>query len=382
MRTLASRPSVAALTVLLAGVLIASLSPGQDASAGSSVTPKRYVSGWLPYWNPEAATASVARNAAVFDNASPFVFDAISTSRIDLKLSSDAWLQMRRGLRHSGVANIPTISTDLSAGDFARIVGSPTRRSQHAKAVVALVDKYRLDGIDLDYETINFGSTADKRTIRANYPLLIRAIDRRLDRRGAITSVTVASRTSTKDPNWWVYDYRALGAEADRVRIMTYDFSWSGGSPGPIAPKWWVDDVAAYASSVIAPRKISLGMPAYGRDWFVKRLSGTCPSGAKTTVSRSSRDMRTFARSIGVAPEWRERASSRHFTYVRTYSLGGQSCKVKRAVWYDDAMSLQAKAPLVERYGLRGIAIWALGNETRKSWDALTTYGRKLARSR
>ena len=46
---------------------------------------------------------------------------------------------------------------------------------------MALVDRYKLDGIDLDYETINFGSSADKATIRANFPLLIRAIDRRLD---------------------------------------------------------------------------------------------------------------------------------------------------------------------------------------------------------
>ena len=52
--------------------------------------------------------------------------------------------------------------------------------------------------------------------------------------------MTVASRISAKDPNWWVYDYKALGLQADRVRIMTYDYSWSGGPAGPIAPKWWV----------------------------------------------------------------------------------------------------------------------------------------------
>ena len=44
-----------------------------------------------------------------------------------------------------------------------------------------------------------------------------------------------------------IYNYKALGAATDRVRIMTYDFHWSGGSAGPIAPKWWVQDVVSFA---------------------------------------------------------------------------------------------------------------------------------------
>ena len=382
MLSLASRPFALPAIVLLAGLLAAGFIPGQDARAGGTVEPKKYVTGWLPYWNPEAAVRSVRQNSAVFDDASPFVFDAISTRRIDLKLDADDWRQMRVGLRQSGVDNIATIATDMSAADFARILRSPDRRSAHVRALVKLVDRYKLDGIDLDYESINFGSSADKATIRAKYPVLVKTLDARLNSRGATTSVTVASRTSAKDPSWWVFDYAALGREADRVRIMTYDFSWSGGSPGPIAPKWWVNDVASYASRAIAPRKVSLGMPAYGRDWFGGTVSGKCPASAKATVSRTTRDMKAFARSIGVKPQWRERATSKHFTYVRTYNNGETRCKAKRVVWFDDERSLSAKTPMVDRYGLRGIAIWALGNESSASWDGIKSFGRQLTRSR
>ena len=143
---------------------------------------------------------------------------------------------------------------------------------------------------------------------------------------------------------------------------MTYDFHWSGGSPGPIAPKWWVNDVASYASSVIASRKISMGMPAYGRDWFGKKLSGHLPGeGARDGVPHDAADA-VVRRSIGVTPKWKERGTSQRFTYVRKYSGGGDTCRVKRVVWFDDARSLETKAPLVDKYGLRGIAIWALGN--------------------
>jgi len=368
--------------LVLTGLLAAGLMPGQDANAGGNVEPKNYVTGWLPYWNPVAAARSVRQNASVFDDASPFVFDAISTARIDLKLGADDWRQMRVAIRQSGVDNIATVATDMSAADFAWILRSPDRRSAHARALVKLVDRYNLDGIDLDYESINFGSSADKATIRAKYPLLVQTLDARLNSRGATTAVTVASRTSARDPNWWVFDYAALGREADRVRIMTYDYSWSGGPAGPIAPKWWVNDVASYASRAVAPRKVSLGMPAYGRDWFGGTVSGKCPASAKATVSRTTRGMKAFAQNIGVKPQWRDRATSKYFTYVRSYSNGETRCKARRVVWFDDERSLSAKSPLVERYGLRGIAIWALGNESAASWDGIRSFGRQLTRAR
>src|SRR5215213_9103062 len=99
MLSLTSRSFAMPAILVLTGLLAAGLIPGQDANAGGKVEPKSYVTGWLPYWNPEAAARSVRQNASVFDDASPFVFDAISTSRIDLKLSADDWRQMRVAIR-------------------------------------------------------------------------------------------------------------------------------------------------------------------------------------------------------------------------------------------------------------------------------------------
>jgi spore germination protein YaaH len=352
----------------------------QPARSAGTTQPKRYVTGWLPYWNTKASTASVVDNESVFQDASPFVFHTNSTTQIALQSGRAEWRQMRRQLRAAGVAIIPTVATDLSADQFAWIIRNKDRRAAHARALANLVDRFNLDGLDLDYESINFGSSSARTTVRRFYPALIRDLNDRLDQMGAVTSVTVAARTGASDPNWRVFDYPALGLRADRVRIMTYDFHWSGGSPGPMAPKWWVNDVASYAARTIAPGKVSLGMPAYGRDWFVKTVSGTCPSSARATKSRTTRQMGAFARSIGKTPRWREKATSQRFTYVRTYSSGGLTCRAKRVVWFDDAQSLRAKAPLVDRHALRGIAIWALGNEGAGTWPSLTDYGRTLAK--
>jgi len=363
---------------LAAASVLAVLVPGQ-AGAADPPAPKKFVTGWLPYWNIDDATRSVVNNANVFQDASPFVFDANSGTDIALTASADEWRHMRRSLQRAGVANIPTVATDLTADEFARILKNPDRRATHARALADLVDRYNLDGIDLDYESINFGSSRARATVRKYYPALLGDLNTRLDRMGAVTSVTVAARTSRTDPNWWVFNYPALGRQADRVRIMTYDFHWSGGSPGPMAPKWWVNDVASYASTVITSRKISMGMPAYGRDWFGKKISGTCPAQAYETVSRTTRQMRSFARSIGTTPEWKARGTSQRFTYVRKYSAGGDTCRVERVAWYDDARSLETKATVVDHYALRGIAIWALGNEGSGAWPLLKQYGRALA---
>ncbi|HVQ88329.1 MAG TPA: glycosyl hydrolase family 18 protein [Actinomycetes bacterium] len=379
------RPPSALLITLVAGALAATLVPTVTSAAepGTSeqkvVSSRPYVTGWLPYWMPDTATNSVVANADTFDDASPFVFDVQSATNIGLQISAAQWQTMRTRLRDAGVDIIPTMSTSLSADQFASLLSSRTRRTAHVDALVKLATRYDVDGLDLDYESINFGSSAAKQTVRTMYPVLVKELQARLAAKGMILSVTVASRTSVSDPNWFVYDYAALGAVADRIRIMTYDFHWSGGTPGPIAPKWWINKVLTFAVTQIDPSKISFGLPSYGRDWYAGTVSGNCPSVARNTISRSSRDMRAFAAARGIVPRWSERGTSRTFTYVQKYSVSGVTCRAKREVWFDDARSVAEKLPLVETHQIRGVAMWALGYETPLMWDKLREYGQAIA---
>lgn len=64
-------------------------------------------------------------------------------------------------------------------------------------------------------------------------------------------------------------DYAQFGAYFDHVAIMTYDFAWSGSAPGPIAPAFWVNQVYEWATSQIDPKKILMGVPAYGQNWYI-----------------------------------------------------------------------------------------------------------------
>ena len=358
---------------LAAGALVA----GSGAASGEespASRPRVFVSGWMPYWSPTTSVASVTGHAALFDEASPFWFSISAASTVSVKGSAGDLSAAIAALKARGVPVLPTVTSTFDADRFAALLSSPATRAEHVAALTRIARDFRVNGLDLDYETVNFGSAAAKDVVRAKYPLLVAELEAALAKQGRRLAVTVPARRSDTDPNWWVYDYRALGAAADRLRLMTYDYSWSGGPAGPIAPMSWVDSIVGYAASRVSPMKISIGVPVYGRDWFVKTVSGSCPASARASLSRTTAGMQEFARSRGITPRWDSASASRTFTYRQRYSTSSGTCVAKRVAWYDDARSLQAKLRLVTKYRVRGVALWALGNETPAYWSRLSRY--------
>lgn len=70
-------------------------------------------------------------------------------------------------------------------------------------------------------------------------------------------------------------DYAQLEPYFDSCAIMTYGYSWLGSAPGPIAPASWVSAVYNYATTVIPPEKIFLGVAGYGIRWEIDHDPGT-----------------------------------------------------------------------------------------------------------
>lgn len=320
----------------------------------AKVHPKtgRSIAAWLPTsFDAERARASFEANKDILDEVSPFWY----TTRI-----SDGALQPDVGARDQQLVDaahaadvlvIPTIHNVMEPDAILPLLRDPARRTQHIAAIMAEVRTYNYDGIDIDYETLPASS-------REAYSAFMQELSDALHAEGKLLTVAVHAKTS--DYGGWggFQDWALLGQITDRVRIMTYDYSWRGSGPGPIAPANWVASVAEYARSVIPAEKIQLGIPFYGYNWGAGE-----DAVAQTWVQiqdlidayRPNVNVRTSDNSGAVEESW----------FV--YNKNGQ----RREVWFADYRALQAKLALVEQQDLAGIAIWRLGNEDPKNWEVI-----------
>jgi spore germination protein len=349
----------AALLACLATIGLVATSAAQPAAAD---TTRRIVSGWLPYWTMPAALGTATANGDLWRDASPFWYQATSATAITAHTGAgdpDVVAQ----LRAKGIKVVPTVTETLDAAAMATLLGSSTQRTAHVNRLVALVADNGYDGIDLDYESMNYGGTeAQKASVAKGFVALVTQLGAALDADGKLLSVTVGARTATT--NWWpVHDYVGLGKVADRFRIMAYDYSYAGGTPGAIAPLPWVKQVVQYAVTVVPANRIQLGVPLYGYDWPADPAAADGWGNATSLTYAGVEALRT---SVGATRVWDATAAAPHFSYT----AGG----VRREVWYEDQESTAEKRKLVGTYGLQGLVFWAVGSEDTRIWSGLRSY--------
>ncbi len=117
-------------------------------------------------------------------------------------------------------------------------------------------------GLDIDFEYV----LPEDRELFINF---ITSVKNTLEPEGYIVTVALAPKTSGEQPGllYQAHDYPAIGAIADLVLLMTYEWGYTFGPPMATAPLASVRRVLEYGSSVIDPDKILMGMPNYAYDW-------------------------------------------------------------------------------------------------------------------
>lgn len=217
---------------------------------------------WIPSWDA-AAIDSVQRNAGRLDESNPVWYALDRSGRV-----VPMWNAEKQTLRAamSGTRLMPTIQNAVDGrfdSELVRsLIGTSEARERHAEEITRLVVEKAYDGIDIDYEAL-------PSTDRASYSAFIRLLAEKLHSEGRLLSVTVHPKTSDSQ-NWsgpGSQDYSAIGAAADSVKLMVYDYHWSTSGPGSIAPLDWAAAVVGYAVSTIPAEKVIVGLPWFGYDW-------------------------------------------------------------------------------------------------------------------
>jgi spore germination protein YaaH len=349
-----SRGALAAVastvTLLIAGGPIAGCG-ATPATARAGPVPLA-VAGYLVPWDPRSrATAG----GGALTEVSPVWFEPNDDGGIGYA-SDDARASVPAVVGDVSAQQLtlaPSISNfrdgEWDGGLVARLIADPARRSAHVSAIVDLVRSMRWPAVDLDYESLPAAS-------RTAYSAFVAELAVGLHRLPARLSVTVHAKTS--EPGDWsgarAQDWHAIGAAADEVRVMAYDYSDPGSGAGPIAPTTWVDQVLSLATRLIPRERVVLGLPTYGYDW----------SGGTAGDSLQWTDVQRLAKLKSAVPGWDARANS---PWLRYTDQKGQV----HTVWYEDARSLAAKVELARHYGLSHVVLWRLGGEDPGIWSTL-----------
>ncbi len=226
-------------------------------------------------------------NPDLFSDVSEFWFHAVSATTIvasgtapDAQLTSSV-----ASIRSHAVPVTITVTDGTGGGVMAGILSNTTTRHQQEQALLAIAQRYHASGIDLDYENMAFFANGNPSLVaptRAGFDAMVQELSGALHARGMILAVDVITKLSEPGGSaaQQVYDYPTIGRYADRVRIMTYDEHAQGtGYPGgPVSGISWVDPIIAFASSVIPPAKLYMGVPLYGYDWSSKTNRGSAVS--------------------------------------------------------------------------------------------------------
>ena len=426
----------------LLGVAVAAAVPRESAPAAAA-TPLRFVSGWIPVWSSTGLTGlnGDPGNAAVMFEMSPFNYSVTSATTFSMSASYTANLNAAAAaLRAKGIAVIPSLTDGISGGTeegMANVLRN--QRDAHVQAIVDLVMGNGFDGIDLDYEGFAFSDLQSSwpRTQPVWDDFVVHLADA-LHAQGKLLSVTVPVGVAVATA-YSVYDWRGIIPSIDRLRLMTYDYSYS--VPGPVSPASWVQAAISFTKALVQvlgrdPKMVQIGVPTYGRNWATV-LSGTC---ANSVVGKSDPTMKAakaLAAANGATPT-RHSSGEMTFTYDELYTSGGvrlgpagQSatvfevarhqdgappsaplappmlplatprlsaaalvdvrgpadggamaraqrlgvCKVRHTVFYPDEVTVLQRAQMVFDAGLGGIAIWAQGYESPELWPLLRDFG-------
>jgi spore germination protein YaaH/flagellar hook assembly protein FlgD len=349
-----------------------------SATTASSIVPsnsglRREVFGFLPYW--ELNDSSLVLNYGTLSTIAYFSVGVDGAGNL-IRTNSDgsvstgwggwtsaALTNVINAAHQQGVRVVLSLTlfgwSSTEAATQGAMLGSATARVNLAAQAARAVADRGADGVNLDFEPIVSGHSAD-------FTALIRAIRSQLD--AVVPGAQLTFDATAQVGNYPVADATGPGG-ADAIFIMGYDYRTAGalvaGSISPLnGPIYDVGDtIAAYLARAPAS-KLILGIPYYGRAWSTKSDAGNAPtqSGTKFGSSTSA----TYSSALDLVAQYGRRydpiEDSPWTAYQKQNCTSTYGCVTTwRELYFDDAQSLRAKYDLVNRAGLRGVGIWALG---------------------
>ena len=208
--------------------------------------------------------------------------------------------------------------------------------------MIAQITAKNAQGMDIDIEYV-------PPEYRVEFAAFAENAARQLNAAGYILHIDLAPKTSAEQQGtlYEAHDYRLLGAAADIVFLMTYEWGYKFGPPMSIAPIKNVKAVLDYALLEMPAYKIFLGIPNYAYDWQLPFIRGETSAETFGSLAAAER-----ASKVNATIEFDENSQSPFYTYTADGT--------DHIVWFEDVRSMQAKYELINESGIAGGGYWNL----------------------
>lgn len=258
-----------------------------------------------------------------------------------------------------GVGSLLHLSTLTEGGNFSSaraslVFGDEAIQNALVDEIIALTQEKGYAGVDVDFEFINPEE-------RYEYIQFLQVLRQRLNAMGMPLFSALAPKTSDTQRGvlYEGHDYPGIGAAANFVLLMTYEWGYTFGPPMAVAPINRVREVVEYALTRISSSKLFLGVPTYGYDWTLPYVRGGAGAPSISPVEAVN-----LAQRYGADIMYDETAQSPWFRYTDNDGR-------LHEVWFEDARSITAKLDLAEELNLFGIGYWNLMREFPQNWVTL-----------
>jgi chitinase len=252
------------------------------------------------------------------------------------------------------------------SGDFSDMALTKQSRKVFIESAVKFVEKYELDGVDIDWEYP--GMAGDNNRFRPedkqNYTRLLKELRARFDEeqkklhRHLVTSIATGASTDFLEHT----EMDKVQRYVDTVNLMSYDYyvpSWDKTTGhhaplfnNPADPKKISVDrtVHEYESAGVPPGKLVLGVPFYGKSWtqVPDQNHGLFQPGREAPNTYLPFSALTSLQNSGYTRYWDSNASAPYLYNHDTQSF----------ISYDDPESLKKKCEYVIDHKLAGVMFW------------------------
>jgi spore germination protein len=230
-----------------------------------------------------------------------------------------------------------------------QMLSSTDQRQAFIQKLSDIIRNYGIDGLNIDFENM---SPQD----RDSFTVFITDLSNAMKTIPAVLSVNVSPDFGS---DWTdVFDYSALGKNADYIVLMGYDEHW-GGDPaaGSVSSLPWLRQGIENLLAKVPSSKVILALPRYTRDWTISatgKISSTDWSLVQQNDAVSKNKLKTI---------WNE-------SLGQYYTQFNDQAALNR-LWLEDGRSLSLKAGIGETYSVAGYAYWYMGGESVDIWTSL-----------